>query len=103
MGISIDKPITAALELIERSARTGDKAHLPAELSRALIAAPSLRATPRDAHQGADRIVGTPGKGRRASQAGNDNAARVQLGPFWLWHRRERDEWCVCWWDDDRR
>jgi hypothetical protein len=45
--------------------------------------------------------VGTTGKGR-ASKAGNDNAARIQLGPFWLWYRRERDEWCICWYDSGR-
>jgi integrase len=44
--------------------------------------------------------VGTTGKGRRATKPGNDNTSRVQLGPFWLWYRRERDEWCICWWDD---
>ena len=32
-------------------------------------------------------------------RAGNDNATRTQLGPFWLWYRAERDEWCVCWYD----
>jgi integrase len=32
--------------------------------------------------------------------ASNDNATRVQLGPFWLWYRAEREEWCICWYDD---
>lgn len=35
-----------------------------------------------------------------AGQAGNDNLTRVQLGPFWLWYRAERDEWAICWYDD---
>ena len=34
-------PITDALALIERSANTGRKAHLPAELARALIGHPA--------------------------------------------------------------
>jgi integrase len=41
---------------------------------------------------------------RRSARAGptvgNDNATRVELGPFWLWYRRERDEWCICWYDE---
>jgi integrase len=46
--------------------------------------------------------VGTTGKTRRAvaTKAGNDNASRVQLGPFWLWYRSERDDWSICWYDD---
>lgn len=32
--------------------------------------------------------------------AGNDNPARVELGPFWLWHRADRDDWCICWYVD---
>src|SRR5690606_35243042 len=40
--------------------------------------------------------------GRRPStgRAGNDNPARIELGPFWLWYRAERDDWCICWYDD---
>lgn len=30
----------------------------------------------------------------------NDNAARVQLGPFWLYYRAERDQWFIAWYDD---
>jgi integrase len=44
--------------------------------------------------------VGTTGKGRRTSKAGNDNTPRTELGPFWLWYRSERDDWCICWYDD---
>lgn len=45
--------------------------------------------------------MGTTRKARRpAAKAGNDNPTRIQLGPFWLWYRRERDEWSICWWDD---
>jgi integrase len=22
---------------------------------------------------------------------------RFQLGPYWLWHRADRDDWCICW------
>jgi hypothetical protein len=36
-----ETPITAALDLLERAARTGDRAHLPADLARALIAHPA--------------------------------------------------------------
>lgn len=32
--------------------------------------------------------------------AGNDNGTRAQLGPFWLWYRAQRDEWCICWYVD---
>jgi hypothetical protein len=39
--MGFETPITAALDLLERSARTGDKAHLPADLVRALIAHPA--------------------------------------------------------------
>lgn len=35
---------------------------------------------------------------RKRPAAANDQ--RVQLGPFWLWYRAERDEWCICWYDD---
>lgn len=35
--------------------------------------------------------------GKRAAGA---DTGRVQLGPFWLWHRRDRDDWCICWYDD---
>lgn len=37
--------------------------------------------------------------GKRASTGGG-NAGRTQLGPFWLWYRANRDEWCICWYDD---
>lgn len=33
---------------------------------------------------------------RRSGSAGN----RVQLGPFWLWYRADRDDWRICWYDD---
>ena len=39
--MGIPTPISAVIDLIERSARTGEKAHLPAELSRALIQHPA--------------------------------------------------------------
>jgi integrase len=26
--------------------------------------------------------------------------ARTQLGPFWLWYRAQRNDWCICWYDD---
>lgn len=32
--------------------------------------------------------------------AGNDNASRVQLGPFWLYYRAEREQWFICWYDE---
>lgn len=35
-----------------------------------------------------------------SKSASNDNTTRVQLGPFWLWYRAEREEWCICWYDD---
>ena len=40
--------------------------------------------------------------GRRQSpgSAGNDNTTRTELGPFWLWYRKERGVWFICWWDD---
>jgi integrase len=37
---------------------------------------------------------------RAGPAAGNDNANRIQLGPYWLWYRAQRDEWCICWYDD---
>ncbi|MDH7973730.1 tyrosine-type recombinase/integrase [Sphingomonas sp. AR_OL41] len=37
----------------------------------------------------------------RTSGAGaNDNIDREQLGPFWLWHRTDRDDWNICWYVD---
>lgn len=27
-------------------------------------------------------------------------AGRTQLGQFWLWYRGDRDDWCICWYDD---
>ncbi|PZU10270.1 phage integrase SAM-like domain-containing protein [Sphingomonas sp.] len=42
------------------------------------------------------------GKGAGAD-AGNDNATRVQLGPFWLAWRAERSEWTICWYDKSAR
>ena len=38
--------------------------------------------------------------GKRKGSADNDNGGRVQLGPFWLWHRAQRDDWCICWYID---
>lgn len=35
---------------------------------------------------------------RRASRL--DVTARTQLGPYWLWWRADRDDWCICWYDD---
>ncbi len=32
-----------------------------------------------------------------------EEAPRVQLGPYWLWHRAERDDWCICWYDESAR
>lgn len=29
--------------------------------------------------------------------------ARVQLGPYWLEYRAERNEWCICWYDTAAR
>lgn len=37
---------------------------------------------------------------RAGPAAGNDNAARVQLGDFWLYYRAERDQWFITWYDD---
>jgi len=37
---------------------------------------------------------------RGGGAAGNDNSARVQLGPFWLYYRAERDQWTIAWYDD---
>lgn len=34
------------------------------------------------------------GRGRAAADAG-----RVQLGPYWLEFRRDRDDWCIAWYD----
>lgn len=27
-------------------------------------------------------------------------APRVQLGPYWLWYREDREDWQICWYDD---
>jgi len=35
---------------------------------------------------------------RRATA--NDNAVRIQLGPFWLYWRAEREQWFIAWYDD---
>lgn len=29
----------------------------------------------------------------------NSNATRLRLGRFWLWYRRDRDDWAICWLD----
>ncbi|UZK67860.1 hypothetical protein [Sphingomonas sp. M1-B02] len=29
----------------------------------------------------------------------SESALRVQLGPYWLWYRRDRDDWQICWLD----
>jgi hypothetical protein len=34
-----------------------------------------------------------------AAKASNDSAQRFDLGPFWLWYRRDRDDWNICWLD----
>lgn len=41
------------------------------------------------------------GKRRRSRSAGTADgaAARFELGPFWLWYRRDRDDWNICWLD----
>src|SRR3546814_15018376 len=45
--------------------------------------------------------------GKRTAQpsaaAASDNAARVQLGPYWLEYRAERDDWSICWYDPEAR
>src|SRR3546814_13461015 len=45
--------------------------------------------------------------GKRTAQpsaaAASDNAARVQLGPYWLEYRAERDDWSICWYDTEAR
>lgn len=37
---------------------------------------------------------------RPAGAAGNDNSTRIQLGPFWLYYRAERNQWFITWYDD---
>jgi len=39
------------------------------------------------------------GRKRRsgAARAGAAAAQRFELGPFWLWYRRDRDDWNICW------
>jgi integrase len=37
--------------------------------------------------------------GSRAGAAGAA-AQRFELGPFWLWYRRDRDDWNICWLDE---
>jgi integrase len=42
--------------------------------------------------------------GKRRSGAGSGKttageAQRFELGPFWLWYRRDRDDWNICWLD----
>lgn len=27
------------------------------------------------------------------------SSERFELGPFWLWYRADRDDWCICWLD----
>lgn len=40
------------------------------------------------------------GKARRRTAGKSAGApARFELGPFWLWYRRDRDDWCICWLD----
>src|SRR3546814_15153644 len=45
--------------------------------------------------------------GKRTAQpsaaAASDNAARVQLGPYWLEYRAERDDWSICWYAPEAR
>src|SRR3546814_12576637 len=45
--------------------------------------------------------------GKRTAQpsaaAASDNAARVQLGPYWLEYRAQRDDWSICWYDPGAR
>ena len=31
--------------------------------------------------------------------AGRRHDDRRQLGEYWLWYRKERDDWCICWYD----
>jgi len=42
---------------------------------------------------------GTGAAGAGAAKASNDSAQRFGLGPFWLWYRRDRDDWNICWLD----
>jgi hypothetical protein len=44
MRDNIDRPITAALDILERSARNDTRAHIPATLARALIEHPAWAA-----------------------------------------------------------
>ena len=43
------------------------------------------------------------GRKRRtgAARTGAAGAAaqRFEVGPFWLWYRRDRDDWNICWLD----
>ncbi len=39
-------------------------------------------------------------RGSGGSAANDDTTNRFQLGPFWLWYRAQRDDWCICWYDD---
>lgn len=41
-----------------------------------------------------------PGRRRRTADASNDNATRVELGPFRLYWREEREVWTIAWYDD---
>lgn len=36
---------------------------------------------------------------KRKSGAAGASTARFELGPFWLWYRRDRDDWNICWLD----
>jgi len=38
-------------------------------------------------------------KSRPGSSAAGESPERFQLGQFWLWYRRDRDDWNVCWLD----
>lgn len=38
--------------------------------------------------------------GKRGSGTATPAGRRVQLGPFWLWYRSDRDDWQICWYDD---
>ena len=39
-----------------------------------------------------------PGRAGRAAKRASA-PQRFELGPFWLWYRRDRDDWCICWLD----